>query len=40
MATWEALCSTMGASLVSGGPVSLIWGFLGKSTASIRYIRF
>ncbi|KAL6415858.1 hypothetical protein AUP68_00063 [Ilyonectria robusta] len=26
MATWEALCSTMAAGLVSGGPVSLIYG--------------
>lgn len=29
MATWEALCSTMGAGLVSGGPVSLVYGFIG-----------
>ncbi|KAH8707124.1 amino acid/polyamine transporter I [Phaeosphaeriaceae sp. PMI808] len=28
MATWEALLSTMGAGLVSGGPVSLVWGFV------------
>jgi hypothetical protein len=30
MATWEALCSTMGAALISGGPVSLVWGFVGQ----------
>lgn len=30
MATWEALCSTMGSGLVSGGPVSLVYGFIGK----------
>ncbi|EMD88348.1 hypothetical protein COCC4DRAFT_149949 [Bipolaris maydis ATCC 48331] len=28
MATWEALCSTMGSGLVSGGPVSLVYGFI------------
>ncbi|PWY94742.1 putative GABA permease [Aspergillus sclerotioniger CBS 115572] len=28
MATWEALSSTMAAGLVSGGPVSLVYGFL------------
>lgn len=30
MATWEALLCTMGSGLISGGPVSLIFGFLGK----------
>lgn len=35
MATWEALCSTMGAGLVSGGPVSLVWGFLGEHILSV-----
>ncbi|PWY64570.1 GABA permease [Aspergillus eucalypticola CBS 122712] len=28
MSTWEALSSTMSSGLVSGGPVSLIYGFL------------
>ncbi|PYI06804.1 putative GABA permease [Aspergillus sclerotiicarbonarius CBS 121057] len=28
MATWEALSSTMAAGLVSGGPVSLVYGFI------------
>ena len=28
MATWEAMLSTMGAGLVSGGPVSLVYGFI------------
>jgi hypothetical protein len=30
MATWEALCATMGSGLASGGPVSLVYGFIGK----------
>ena len=29
MATWEAFCSTMASGLVSGGPVSLVYGYLG-----------
>jgi hypothetical protein len=29
MATWEALCVTMGSGDVSGGPVSLVYGFIG-----------
>ncbi|PVI02997.1 amino acid transporter [Periconia macrospinosa] len=28
MATWEALCSTMGSGLNSGGPVALLYGFI------------
>ncbi|KAL2828349.1 GABA permease [Aspergillus pseudoustus] len=28
MATWEAICSTMTAGLISGGPVSLVYGFI------------
>lgn len=28
MATWEALCSTMGSGLISGGPVALVYGFI------------
>ncbi|KAL5044339.1 hypothetical protein BDW71DRAFT_199029 [Aspergillus fruticulosus] len=28
MATWEALSSTMASALVSGGPVSLVYGYL------------
>ncbi|CEO58444.1 hypothetical protein PMG11_03168 [Penicillium brasilianum] len=28
MATWEALCATMVSGLVSGGPVSLFYGFI------------
>lgn len=31
MATWEALCSTMASGLISGGPVSLVYGFIGQS---------
>jgi hypothetical protein len=30
MATWEAICATMGSGLVSGGPVSLVYGFIGE----------
>lgn len=30
MATWEAISSTMVTGLVSGGPVSLIYGFIRK----------
>lgn len=29
MSTWEAFCSTMAAGLISGGPVSLVYGFIG-----------
>ncbi|KAL4814389.1 amino acid/polyamine transporter I [Aspergillus spinulosporus] len=36
MATWEAICSTMAAGLISGGPVSLIYGFICMSTSSLR----
>lgn len=32
MATWETVCSTIGSGLVSGGPVSLIYGFLRMNT--------
>lgn len=28
MATWETVCSTIGSGLVSGGSVSLVYGFL------------
>lgn len=28
MATWETVCSTIGSGLVSGGPVSLVYGFI------------
>lgn len=30
MATWEALGGTMGQALVSGGPVSLVYGFIAS----------
>lgn len=33
MATWETLLSTMGIGLVSGGAVSLVYGFLCKFNA-------
>lgn len=39
MATWEALCSTMGSGLVSGGPVSLVYGFIGKTHYSYVLVR-
>lgn len=32
MATWETVCSTIGSGLVSGGPVSLVYGFIRKSS--------
>ncbi|RMJ08802.1 hypothetical protein CDV36_011599 [Fusarium kuroshium] len=35
MATWEALCSTLAAGLVSGGPVSLIYGAIVASIGSL-----
>lgn len=28
MATWETVCSTIGSGLVSGGSVSLVYGFI------------
>ncbi|GKZ37169.1 hypothetical protein AbraIFM66950_008592 [Aspergillus brasiliensis] len=34
MSTWEALSSTMSSGLVSGGPVSLVYGFLRSSQLS------
>ncbi|KAG7416249.1 Choline transport protein [Fusarium oxysporum f. sp. rapae] len=34
MATWEALCSTMATGLVSGGPVSLIYGAIVAAIGS------
>jgi len=30
MATWEAICGTLGPGLVSGGPVSLVYSFISK----------
>ncbi|KAG7431995.1 putative amino-acid permease [Fusarium oxysporum f. sp. raphani] len=35
MATWEALCSTMATGLISGGPVSLIYGAIVAAIGSI-----
>ncbi|KAF4971710.1 hypothetical protein FSARC_1509 [Fusarium sarcochroum] len=35
MATWEALCSTMATGLVSGGPVSLVYGAIVAAIGSI-----
>ncbi|KAK2602232.1 hypothetical protein N8I77_008782 [Diaporthe amygdali] len=35
MATWEAICSTMGSGLISGGPVSLVYGFILAFIGSI-----
>lgn len=31
MATWETVCSTIGSGLISGGPVSLVYGFIRMS---------
>ena len=30
MATWEGLCSTFGSGLMSGGSVSLLYGFIAS----------
>ncbi|KAL2290903.1 hypothetical protein FJTKL_14843 [Diaporthe vaccinii] len=35
MATWETVCSTIGSGLVSGGPVSLVYGFI-RTTSTLR----
>ncbi|RTE85178.1 hypothetical protein BHE90_000340 [Fusarium euwallaceae] len=35
MATWEALCSTMVSGLVSGGPVSLVYGAIAAFVGSL-----
>ncbi|KAI8665183.1 hypothetical protein NCS56_00953400 [Fusarium sp. Ph1] len=35
MATWEALCSTMVTGLVSGGPVSLVYGAIAAFVGSL-----
>jgi hypothetical protein len=32
MATWEGFLAAMGAGLTSGGPVSLVYGFIGLSS--------
>jgi hypothetical protein len=48
MATWETICSTIGSGLVSGGPVSLIYGFIrmngtrniAKSLVPVRILTF
>lgn len=37
MATWEALCATMGTGLVAGGPVSLVYGFIGKHSPPFHF---
>lgn len=35
MATWETICSTIGSGLVSGGPVSLVYGFIRMNTTQL-----